>query len=293
MSKVVFSNAHTPQLPWVIAGPCMAESQGLCDEVASFVRGLADELGFTYIFKASFDKANRTSVTSDRGPGMEQTAKWFSDIAAKYHCATLTDVHECVHVKRASEFADVLQIPAFLCRQTDLIVAAVASGCAVNVKKGQFLSPAVGDSIVKKAVVTAREHGLEPNIALTERGTMFGYGDLIVDMRGFARMAASGAPVIFDITHSTQRTATGGANETVSGGQREYAGLLARAAAATGYLSGFFIEVHPDPSKAKSDAAIQLNFAQAETLLRQILPLWKNASGYGGQDRIFQDAAKG
>lgn len=195
----------------------------------------------------------------------------------------LTDIHEVVQVAPVAEVCDVLQIPAFLCRQTDLLVAAVQSGRAVNVKKGQFLAPEGTAHIVNKAKAVCTETKKPLNLALTERGVSFGYGNLVVDMRGFPVMAAQGVPVIFDITHSTQQPST----SEVTGGERRFAPVLARSALATGYLDGFFLEVHTDPKKAQSDAAVQLSILQAETLLRQIVPLWKEMRQASKNDKIF------
>ena len=187
----------------------------------------------------------------------------------------------------AAEVIDVLQIPAFLCRQTDLLVAAAETGRAVNVKKGQFLAPENSQHIISKVVSAARAKGFEANYALTERGVTFGYGNLIVDMRGLKIMSDLGAPTIFDITHSLQLPAAGGTSGEVSGGLRNFAPVLARAATATGYLDGYFLEVHANPNQAKSDAATQLSIEQASTLLRQIIPLWYHLKASNEQDKIF------
>ncbi|MCX6128744.1 MAG: 3-deoxy-8-phosphooctulonate synthase [Proteobacteria bacterium] len=274
--------------PIIIAGPCMAESYELLEAVVTPLVKLSHELDFQLVFKASFDKANRTSINSYRGPGLSQACKWFAQLKDRHPgLAVLTDVHETVQIAPAAEVIDVLQIPAFLCRQTDLIVAAVKSGRAVNVKKGQFLAPENAQHIMSKILAAAAEEGLKPNYALTERGTTFGYGNLVVDMRGLKVMADLGAPVIFDVTHSLQLPAAGGVQGEISGGLRAFAPVLARAAAATGCLDGFFIEVHPDPSQAKSDAATQLSIPQAEALLRQILPIWRNSRNFSKADALF------
>jgi 2-dehydro-3-deoxyphosphooctonate aldolase (KDO 8-P synthase) len=266
----------------------MAESYELLLEVAEPLHKLSQELGFQLVFKASFDKANRTSINSYRGPGLDQAMRWFSDLKAKYNgLPVLTDVHETPQVAPAAEVCDVLQIPAFLCRQTDLIVAATYTGRAVNVKKGQFLAPENAQHIISKVIAASEEKGFAPNYALTERGTTFGYGNLVVDMRGFKVMGDMKAPVIFDITHSLQIPAAGGSNGEVSGGLRSFAPVLARAATATGYLDGFFLEVHANPSRAKSDAATQLSQSQAATLLRQIIPLWYNTKSLKSADTQF------
>jgi 2-dehydro-3-deoxyphosphooctonate aldolase (KDO 8-P synthase) len=266
----------------------MAESLELMQAVVQPLRQLAKELDFDLIFKASFDKANRTSIHSYRGPGLEEAIRWFQRLKEENPgLSVLTDVHETSQVAPAAEVIDVLQIPAFLCRQTDLLVAAVQTGRAVNVKKGQFLAPENAQHIISKVQQAAAERQLPLNYALTERGTTFGYGNLVVDMRGLKIMSDFEAPVIFDITHSLQLPAAGGAQGEVSGGLRAFAPVLARAATATGYLDGFFLEVHTDPNRAKSDAATQLGVEQASTLLRQIVPLWRNVRSLPKQDNIY------
>ncbi len=267
--------------PLVIAGPCAAESEELINIVGAAMAKLSKELGFDYVFKASFDKANRTAGGSHRGPGLEQTMGWFADLKAKLGVPVLTDVHESWQCEPAAKVCDVLQIPAFLCRQTDLVVAAAKTGRIVNVKKGQFMAPAAMASIVEKARAGSKD------VWLTERGVSFGYGNLVVDMRAFPIMAATKAPLILDITHSTQLPATGGEGGTTSGGQRQFAPVLARAATATGHLSGYFLEVHTDPPRAISDKDAQLRIDQAETLLRQLVPMWHAAKAYTKIDAQF------
>ena len=271
--------------PVIIAGPCMAESPDLMEAVAARLSKLADRLDFTYYFKASFDKANRTSIDSYRGPGLEASLPWFTSIKEKFGCRLITDIHEPYQAKAAAEVFDALQIPAFLCRQTDLLVAAVETGRMVNIKKGQFMSPGSMGNIAEKVKETCRKNNLELNASLTERGTSFGYGDLLVDMRAFPMMADFGLPLIFDVTHSTQTPPTGEAK--TSGANRKFAPILARSAAATGCLGGFFIEVHPEPSIAKSDAAAQLNIEQAEVLITQLVSIWKEAQKWRGIDQGF------
>jgi 2-dehydro-3-deoxyphosphooctonate aldolase (KDO 8-P synthase) len=270
--------------PLVIAGPCAAESPELCTTVGSALARLSTELGFDYVFKASFDKANRTSADSRRGPGIVAGLKILQDIKTKYGVKVLTDVHETTQVAQVAEVCDVLQIPAFLCRQTDLVVAAAETGRIVNVKKGQFMAPGAMASIVAKA-----RQAKAGNVWLTERGASFGYGNLVVDMRAFPIMAETKAPLILDITHSTQLPAAGGEGGSVSSGERRFAPVLARAATATGYLSGFFLEVHTDPPKAISDKDAQLNLKQAEALLRQLIPLWREAQAFAAIDAGFKD----
>ncbi len=272
--------------PLVIGGPCVAESYELLEEVAAFMVPLSRELGFTYVFKASFDKANRTSIDSYRGPGMEQALGWFTQLKDKYKFEVLTDVHETAQIAPVAKVCDWLQIPAFLCRQTDLIVAATESGRKVNIKKGQFLAPEATHHIAKKVRDVCRKRGTPVKLALTERGVSFGYSNYVVDMRSLPIMAKTGAHIIFDLTHSVQlpgESATGGK----SGGEPQYAPTLARAAAATGYLDGFFMEIHPRPNNAKSDPATVLSFAQTEILLRQLVPLWRASLGYFEQDQEF------
>jgi 2-dehydro-3-deoxyphosphooctonate aldolase (KDO 8-P synthase) len=276
------------QKPTIIAGPCMAESLEILTATADFLVPLAKKLDFDLVFKASFDKANRTSINSYRGPGMEQTMSWFTEIKKKHQCKIITDIHAPAEAAQAAEVCDVLQIPAFLCRQTDLIVAAAKTGKMINIKKGQFMSPAAMSHIVEKVRATTAAEGLKFNAALTERGASFGYGDLVVDMRSLAIMAEAGVPVFFDITHSTQQPAAGSTRST-SGALREFAPLLARSAAASGYVSGFFLETHPDPSAAKSDADAQLNFKQAEKLLEQIIPLMTQANKFAKNDDLFKN----
>jgi 2-dehydro-3-deoxyphosphooctonate aldolase (KDO 8-P synthase) len=274
--------------PTIIVGPCVAESLELLDEVAAFYKKLSEELEFRFIFKASFDKANRTSIDSYRGPGMQQTCTWFAALKEKYGVPVLTDIHTPDQAPPLAEVCDVLQIPAFLCRQTDLLIAAVATGREVNVKKGQFMAPASMVHAVEKARKISESKGHPLRLMLTERGFCFGYGDLVVDMRSFAILAKFGVPVIFDITHSTQQPPAS-TDKAVSGANRHFAPLLARAAAATGYVDGFFFESHPNPQVAKSDAASQLNLQQGERLLREILPIMaaakRSAQDY---DRLYQ-----
>ncbi len=280
------SSSPSP-LPLIIAGPCLAESRQLLSEAADFLQGLSRELGFTFVFKSSFDKANRTSISSTRGPGIEQGCSWLGEIKTLFACPILTDVHESWQVGPAAEVCDYLQIPAFLCRQTDLLIAATKTGRQINVKKGQFLAPGAAQFIVNKIREVSTAEGLPFAGSLTERGSSFGYGDLVVDMRSLAIMSRFGAPVLFDITHSTQQPPTGDAGG-ISGAHRQYAPLLARAAAATGYVDGFYLEVHPQPSAAQSDAAAQLSFKQAEILLRQVLPLWKEGKRALSTDSLFE-----
>ncbi len=261
----------------------MAESLASMRQVAEEMAELATSCQFDYVFKASFDKANRSSIHSERGPGLEQAMEWFTAIKEEFALPILTDVHETAQVEAVASVCDVLQIPAFLCRQTDLLVAAVQSGAAVNVKKGQFLAPQSCQQIIDKVRAAASERDLSADFAITERGYTFGYGNLVVDMRAFKMVRDLGAPVIFDVTHSLQLPAQG----EVTGGLRSMAPTLARAAAATGYVDGFFVEVHPDPSQAKSDGATQLSIPQAKRLLPQIVSLWRQAKEFRDIDQHF------
>ena len=244
----------------VIAGPCMAESLDLCLQVAETMRPLCERLGFNYIFKASFDKANRTSVGSERGCGLEQGLDILRNVGEKAGVALTTDIHLPEQAAPVAEVVDLLQIPAFLCRQSDILEAAAKTGTPVNVKKGQFLAPHDTQNIVAKL----ESFGAE-GIMLTERGTTFGYNTLIVDMPGLEIMRSFGRPVCFDATHSAQRP--GGAGAT-TGGVRESIPAMVRAAVAVG-IDALFIEVHPDPANALSDVATQWPLERAEELLEQ------------------------
>jgi 2-dehydro-3-deoxyphosphooctonate aldolase (KDO 8-P synthase) len=245
----------------IIAGPCLAESVELCERVVSVMQPLCRAIGFNYVFKASFDKANRTSASTTRGWGMEAGLESIKSIGRKYGVPTTTDVHLPSQVEAVAESVDLLQIPAFLSRQTDLLEAAAKSGRPVNVKKGQFLSPQDTLNIVEKLDSFGAN-----GCMLTERGTTFGYNTLIVDMPGLEIMRSFGVPVCFDATHSAQRP--GGAG-TSTAGVRDSIPAMARAAAATG-IDALFIEVHPDPSHALSDAATQWPLDRAEELLLQL-----------------------
>jgi 2-dehydro-3-deoxyphosphooctonate aldolase (KDO 8-P synthase) len=228
-----------------IAGPCVLESRELTFEIAGTLRDLFAARGVPFVFKASFDKANRSSLGGGRGIGAEQGLGWLAEVRSELDIPTLTDVHLPEQCALAAESVDVLQIPAFLCRQTDLLVAAAATGRVVNVKKGQFLAPWDMANVARKITESGN-----PNVLLTERGVTHGYGRLVVDMTGFRDMRATGHPVVFDATHSVQRP---GALGTSTGGDRTLAPTLARAAVATGDVDGLFCEVHPDPDSSPSD----------------------------------------
>jgi 2-dehydro-3-deoxyphosphooctonate aldolase (KDO 8-P synthase) len=246
----------------LMAGPCVLESEEMAWRVARDMREICRNLGINYVFKASFDKANRTSLNSFRGPGMDKGLRLLARIREEIGVAVLSDVHDVSQVERAAEVLDILQIPAFLCRQTDLLVAAGRSGRTVNIKKGQFVSPWDMQYAVDK--VRASGGG---RIILTERGTSFGYNNLVVDMRSLPVMRSLGCPVVFDATHSVQLP--GGAQGS-SGGQREFIPCLARAAMAAG-IDGLFMEVHPEPDKALCDGPNSWPLAEVEKLLRRLM----------------------
>lgn len=246
----------------LIGGPCAIESEALCLQVAASLKKTCQKLGVNYIFKASYDKANRTSNQSFRGLGLEAGLEILARVRAKVGVPILTDVHTEAQVAAAAEVADVLQIPAFLCRQTDLIIAAIKTGRIVNIKKGQFLSPLEMGQVVKKA-----ESAGGKKIAVTERGTTFGYNNLVADMRSIPIMRKFGYPVIFDATHSVQLPGGGGDK---SSGQREFAPVLARCAVAAG-ASGVFIETHPHPEQALSDGPNMIPLAEMPKLLASLV----------------------
>ena len=240
----------------------MIESARLCREVAASLQKTCRKLGVNYVFKASYDKANRTSKKSFRGPGLDEGLRTLAVVREEFGVPVLTDVHTEEQARKAAQFIDVLQIPAFLCRQTDLIVAAVETGRIVNLKKGQFLSPAEMGQVVKKASEAGGRR-----ILVTERGTTFGYNNLIADMRSIPIMRRFGFPVIFDATHSVQLPGGGGDK---SSGQREFAPVLARCAVAAG-ADGVFIETHPDPDRASSDGPNMIPLAEMSALLKGLL----------------------
>lgn len=252
--------SSTRQL-FLIAGPCVIESEKLCLEVASSLKTVCKANGISYVFKASFDKANRTSAKSFRGPGLEDGLNVLARIRERFEVPVLTDVHNEVQARAAAEVVDILQIPAFLCRQTDLIEAAVATGKIVNLKKGQFLSPTEMGQVADKA----RRAGAK-RVLLTERGTTFGYNNLVADMRSIPIMKSFGCPVIFDATHSVQLPGGGGDK---SAGQRQFAPVLARAALAAG-ADGLFIETHPRPDKALSDGPNMIPLSEMAALLKRL-----------------------
>ena len=248
----------------LIAGPCVIESQEICYQIGTEVKALCEELQIPYIFKASFDKANRLSVKSPRGPGMDEGLAILAEMRSSLGVPVLTDVHEVCQVEKTAQVVDILQIPAFLCRQTDLLIAAGQTGKPVNIKKGQFLSPHDMRNIAEKVTSTGNEQ-----VMLTERGVSFGYGNLVVDMRSLPIMRSFGFPVVFDATHSVQRP---GGLGTSSGGDREFVPHLVRAACAVG-IDALFIEVHPNPESALSDTATMLPLDSLKAVLEQALAI--------------------
>jgi 2-dehydro-3-deoxyphosphooctonate aldolase (KDO 8-P synthase) len=258
----IWKSLSTPGRLTLIAGPCVIESEALCLQVALALKRACDRLGIFYVFKASYDKANRTAATSFRGPGLAAGLAALTKVRARVGVPVLTDIHTEAQAATAAVVVDILQIPAFLCRQTDLIAAAVRTGRIVNLKKGQFLSPEEMGQVVGKA---KRAGGKK--LMLTERGTTFGYHNLVADMRAIPIMRRFGFPVIFDVTHSVQLPGGGGDH---SGGQRQFAPVLARAAVAAG-ASGVFIETHPDPDRALSDGPNMIPLASMSALLKSLL----------------------
>ena len=261
VGPVRFGN-HLPLA--VIAGPCQLESRAHALEVAGALKEIAERLGIGLVYKTSFDKANRTSAGAQRGLGLEKSLPIFAEIRESLGLPVLTDVHDAAQCADVAQAVDILQIPAFLCRQTDLLLAAAATGRVVNVKKGQFLAPWDMANVLDKIV-----SGGNPNVLLTDRGTSFGYNTLVSDFRGLPIMARTGAPVIFDATHSVQQP---GGQGTSSGGQREFVPVLSRAAVAVG-VAGLFIETHPDPDHAPSDGPNMVPLKEFEPLLRNLMAL--------------------
>jgi len=256
---------------FLIAGPCAIESEALALSTAETLRGIADRLGILLIYKSSFDKANRSAGSSFRGLGMEEGLRILEKVRAETGLPVLTDVHDAHQVKPVAEVVDMLQTPAFLARQTDLIEAVATSGKPCNIKKGQFMAPSDMVNVIDKTrAAAAREGMINPPVMMAcERGASFGYHNLVVDMRGIAIMRDAGAPVVFDATHSVQLP---GGNGTSSGGQREFVPVLSRAAVAVG-VSGVFMETHPDPANAKSDGPNAWPLDQLEELLKTLLAI--------------------
>ena len=252
--------------PLFIAGPCVIENRAMAMETAEELQRISQQEGVRFIFKGSYRKANRTSGSSFTGIGDLEALEVLAEIRQTYNMPVITDVHETKDVTLAARYVDVLQIPAFLCRQTELLVAAGESGLAINIKKGQFMAPE--DMVLAAAKVVRTGNS---RVMLTERGSSFGYHNLIVDFRGLAKMAESGYPVLYDATHSLQLP---GAGQGVSGGERQYVMPLARAAVAAG-VDGLFFEIHPNPSTALSDAATQVALADFRLMVKQLLHLYR------------------
>jgi 2-dehydro-3-deoxyphosphooctonate aldolase (KDO 8-P synthase) len=255
---------------FLIAGPCVIESEQLQMDTAGTLKEITSSLGIPFIFKSSFDKANRSSGTTFRGPGIERGLEILAKVKRELHLPVLTDIHSEDQIAQVASVVDVLQTPAFLCRQTDFIRAVAQSGKPVNIKKGQFLAPGDMKNVIDKARAAAREKGLnEDNFMACERGVSFGYNNLVSDMRSLAIMRDSGAPVVFDATHSVQLP---GGQGTSSGGQREMVPVLARAAVAVG-IAGLFMETHPDPAKALSDGPNAVPLKHMRALLETLVAL--------------------
>lgn len=245
----------------LIAGPCVIESEAMVLSIARQMKDITDRLGIPYTFKASFDKANRTSISSFRGPGIEEGLRILQKVKDTYNLPVCTDIHEPWQAEKAAEVCDILQIPAFLCRQTDLLVAAAKTGKCINIKKAQFLAPWDMENCVEKV----RQSG-NNNVMLCERGTTFGYNTLVVDMTGLRVMKDMGVPVVFDATHSVQKP---GGNGTSTGGNRQYVEYLAKAAVSVG-VDGLFMETHPNPDNAKSDGPNMVPLGEMEELLKKL-----------------------
>lgn len=250
----------------LIAGPCVIESEEMVLSIAKQMKDITDKLGIPYNFKASFDKANRTSISGFRGPGIEEGLRILQKVKDTYGLPICTDIHEPWQAEKAAEVCDILQIPAFLCRQTDLLVAAAKTGKCINIKKAQFLAP----WDMKNCVEKVRQSGND-NVMLCERGTTFGYNTLVVDMTGLRVMKDMGVPVIFDATHSVQKP---GGNGTSTGGNRQYVEYLAKAAVAVG-VDGLFMETHPDPDNAKSDGPNMVPLGEMEELLKKLQKVYQ------------------
>ena len=249
----------------LIAGPCVIESEEMVLSIAEHMKKTSEALGIPYTFKASFDKANRTSLNGFRGPGLEEGLQIQKKVESAFNLPICTDIHEAWQAAPVAEVADILQIPAFLCRQTDLLVAAAKTGRCVNIKKAQFLAPWDMKNCLDKVLQSGNS-----NVMLCERGTCFGYNTLVVDMTGLCVMKGFGVPVIFDATHSVQKP---GGNGTSTSGNREYVEYLAKAALATG-IDGLFMETHPDPNAAKSDGANMVPLDEMETLLKKLMRVY-------------------
>ena len=261
---------------FLLAGPCVIEGEQMAVDIAGTMKAITDELGINYVFKASYDKANRTSGKSFRGPGMEEGLRILDEVRRQVGVPVITDVHTEAEVPAVAAVADILQTPAFLCRQTDFIRACAMSGKPVNIKKGQFLAPGDMKNVVEKARAAAEEAGLSTDRFLVcERGASFGYGNLVSDMRSLAIMRETGAPVVFDATHSVQLP---GGNGTCSGGQRQFVPVLARAAVAVG-VAGLFMETHPNPACALSDGPNAVPLERMKDLLTSLVEIDRIVKG--------------
>lgn len=261
---------------FLMAGPCVIESEEMVMEIAREMKAICDDLGIPYIFKASYDKANRTSVSSFRGPGIEKGLEILARVRETVGVPVVTDVHTEAEIPLVAKYVDVLQTPAFLCRQTDFICACARTGKPVNIKKGQFLAPHDMINVIEKARAAAREAGVnEDNFMCCERGASFGYGNLVSDMRSLAIMRETGAPVVFDATHSVQLP---GGNGKSSGGNRAFVPVLSRAAVAVG-VSGLFMETHPDPQCAKSDGPNMVPLSRMRELLTSLVAIDRVVKG--------------
>lgn len=261
---------------FLMAGPCVIESEEMVMEIAREMKAICDDLGIPYIFKASYDKANRTSVSSFRGPGIEKGLEILARVRETVGVPVVTDVHTEAEVPLVAQYVDVLQTPAFLCRQTNFICACARTGKPVNIKKGQFLAPHDMINVIEKARAAAREAGVnEDNFMCCERGASFGYGNLVSDMRSLAIMRETGAPVVFDATHSVQLP---GGNGKSSGGNRAFVPVLSRAAVAVG-VSGLFMETHPDPQCAKSDGPNMVPLSRMRELLSSLVAIDRVVKG--------------
>ena len=255
----------------LIAGPCVIENEDITFYTAQRLKEICAELRIPFIFKSSYDKANRTSLNSFRGPGLDRGLRILADVKSRLEMPVLSDIHSVDEVKPASEVLDVLQIPAFLCRQTDLLLAAARTGRAVNIKKGQFLAPWDMKNIIDKYISSGNR-----NVFITERGTSFGYNNLVVDIRSFPILRSFGHPVIFDVTHSLQLP---GGQGTCSGGQREFAAPLARSAVAAG-VDGLFMEVHPEPDKALCDGPNMIPLDELPQMLKELKGIHELIASY-------------
>ncbi len=264
MGNLKISDLQTSPNFFLFAGPCVVESFEMCDEIADTIKKITDDLKIPYVFKASYRKANRSRVDSFSGIGDEKALQVLADIKQKYQVPIITDIHSAEEAAFAAQVADILQIPAFLCRQTDILVAAANTGKIVNIKKGQFLSPSSMKFVAQKVIDSNNDQ-----VILTDRGTMFGYGDLIVDYRGLVEMKKFGYPVVLDITHSLQQP---NQDSGVSGGKPDMIETIARAGIAVG-IDGLFLETHPNPIAAKSDGANMLKLDLLYKLLKKLIAI--------------------